>query len=173
MTTEAVHTRKRLIKVQPTSEVAWETFTQELAVALEALQEDEFLVLMVKQKNYFVQFAAQGSFGMRAEAVSNLYLPDDKQLSPEQSAGMLELGLERPDEPARRARARWHEGGRLTQLLHRCRSTRAFRCSRADGHERVARDIPGGAPGQSRLSGHEQDRGDDPLSSLGIRQRVE
>lgn len=67
--------------------MAWETFTRELAVALEALNEDEFLVLIVKQKNYFVQFAAQGSFGMRAEAVSNLYLPDGRHLSPEQSAG--------------------------------------------------------------------------------------
>ena len=54
--------------------VAWGPFAHALARALEQLDEDQFLVISDKGSSRFVQFAAQGSFGLRAEVVSNAYL---------------------------------------------------------------------------------------------------
>lgn len=53
------------------AEEAWAQFASELTHALADLDEDEFLILTTKKGWYYVQFAAQGSFGMRAEATSN------------------------------------------------------------------------------------------------------
>jgi hypothetical protein len=63
---------------------------------LAALEEDEFIVLSVKNSSQFIQFAAQGSFGMRAESVSDFYLPEQAHLSDRQVAKLLELGWNAP-----------------------------------------------------------------------------
>jgi hypothetical protein len=96
VTIETMNVLQRVINVQPLSDEARKAFTHELPVALEALEEDEFVIVTLKYANLFVQFLCQGSFGMRIEAISNLYLPEDKHLSPEQSTRMLELGWNGP-----------------------------------------------------------------------------
>lgn len=60
-------------------------------------QEDEFLVLSSKFVNYFVQFAAQGHFGMRIEATSNVYVaPPEDVLSANAYSAMAKLGWKSP-----------------------------------------------------------------------------
>lgn len=76
--------------------VAWPPFVQKLAAALEKLEEDQFLILNVKQSNRFVQFAAQGSFGMRIEATSNSYLKESEQFNAQQIAAMQAVGWHAP-----------------------------------------------------------------------------
>src|SRR5437879_3819022 len=71
----------RTISIQYSAVEAWRQFAHELSLTLEALEEDEFLTLSVKRSNRHVQFAGQGSFGMRAEAVSDFYLPDNEHLN--------------------------------------------------------------------------------------------
>jgi hypothetical protein len=46
----------------------------DLALCLGALDEDEFPIVASKHKNHFVQFAAQGAFGMRMEAACDAYI---------------------------------------------------------------------------------------------------
>jgi hypothetical protein len=77
---------------QPDSSAAWMQLTDQLDTALGALEEDEYLVLQLKGTNRFVQFAMQGSFGMRIEAVSNFYLPEDQQLDDDDHETLLRLG---------------------------------------------------------------------------------
>lgn len=77
---------------QPDTSAAWAQLTDALQSALGALEEDEYLVLQVKGTNRFVQFAMQGSFGMRVEAVSNFYLPEGQQLDDSDHATLLRLG---------------------------------------------------------------------------------
>lgn len=76
--------------------VAWPPFAEKLAAALGNLEEDQFLILLVKQTNRFVQFAAQGSFGMRIEATGNSYQEESEQLNEQQIAAMLEAGWQVP-----------------------------------------------------------------------------
>ena len=71
---------------------AWAPFAESLASVLEQLQEDQFLVLSAKGSNRFVQFYAQGAFGMRAEAVSNEYLRGRDRLGVAQIVRLGELG---------------------------------------------------------------------------------
>ena len=54
-----------------TLSVDWPPFAKTLASVLAKLEEDQFLIVPVKQSNQYVQFAAQGSFGMRTETTSN------------------------------------------------------------------------------------------------------
>lgn len=58
---------------QPSAEEEWARFSVNLALVLADLDEDEYLILSSKRTGLFVQFAAQGQFGMRAEAISNNY----------------------------------------------------------------------------------------------------
>lgn len=76
--------------------VAWSPFEKKLAAVLARLEEDQYLVMSVKGTNRFVQFAAQGSFGMRVETTSNSYLPNSDQLEGEQIAALLEVGWTDP-----------------------------------------------------------------------------
>lgn len=76
--------------------VSWPPFAEKLAAVLGNLEEDQFLILLVKQTNRFVQFAAQGSFGMRIEATGNSYLEESEQLNEQQIAAMLEAGWQAP-----------------------------------------------------------------------------
>lgn len=59
--------------VQLSTDEAWAAFEGALALAIQALEEDEFLIISSKRRNQFVQFADQGSFGLRAEASWGVY----------------------------------------------------------------------------------------------------
>lgn len=76
--------------------VAWPPFAQKLAAALEKLAEDQYLVLSVKQSNRFIQFAAQGSFGIRVETTSNNYLTKQEKLDARQIAALIKTGWHAP-----------------------------------------------------------------------------
>ena len=70
----------------------WPRFATKLAEALAALEEDQYLILNVKRSNRFIQFAAQGAFGMRIETTSNSYLPKDEKLDPRQISALMAAG---------------------------------------------------------------------------------
>ena len=76
--------------------VAWPPFEKALASALAKLEEDQFLVISAKRGDRFVQFAGQGSFGMRAETASNGFLPKSEQLDDEQIKALGALGWSSP-----------------------------------------------------------------------------
>lgn len=76
--------------------VAWAPFAERLAGVLETLEEDQYLILALKRTNRFVQFAAQGAYGMRAETTSNSYLPLSRRLGPTQLAGLAAAGWHDP-----------------------------------------------------------------------------
>jgi hypothetical protein len=76
--------------------VAWPPFEKALAAVLERLVEDQYLILLVKQTNRFIQFAAQGSFGIRVEATSNHYLSKQEKLDERQIAALIEAGWQAP-----------------------------------------------------------------------------
>ena len=80
----------------PSVSAGWPPFAQKLAAVLEMLEEDQFLVLSVKRSNQYIQFAAQGSFGMRVETTSNNYLARPQQLSKRQIAALIEAGWHAP-----------------------------------------------------------------------------
>ena len=85
------------VSTQPSAHEAWKRFAYELYVSLGGLEEDEFLILSVKNRPfYYVQFAAQGSFGMRAEASSSFYIPEEAAMSEEQHKYLLDLGWRAP-----------------------------------------------------------------------------
>ncbi len=52
----------------------WQEFVTSLAATLSALEEDHYLIIQRKNQPWFVQFAAQGAYGLRAEMVSNAFL---------------------------------------------------------------------------------------------------
>ena len=81
---------------QPRTDDAWKGFTHELSVALAGLEEDERLIILIKNTNRFVQFAHQGTAGMRVEAVSGFYLPDQQALEEQDHALVLKLGWGAP-----------------------------------------------------------------------------
>ena len=76
--------------------VAWPPFAQKLAAALETLAEDQYLVLSVKQSNRFIQFAAQGTFGIRVETTSNHYLTKQEKLDERQITALIKSGWQAP-----------------------------------------------------------------------------
>ena len=76
--------------------VAWPPFAERLAAALSKLEEDQFLIISVKNSNRYVQFSAQGSFGMRAETTSNSYLAKPEKLNKQQIAVLIEAGWNDP-----------------------------------------------------------------------------
>ena len=80
----------------PNLSADWLAFENKLAEVLEVLEEDQFLVISTKRGWGYVQFAAQGSFGLRIEAVSNHYLPEDAQLDAAQLEALLALGWSPP-----------------------------------------------------------------------------
>ena len=76
--------------------VAWAPFAQKLANLLANLEEDQYLILSVKRSGRFVQFAGQGSYGLRMEATGNAYLGKHEQLNADQLAALVELGWNPP-----------------------------------------------------------------------------
>ena len=75
---------------------AWPAFEKRLAETLAALEEDQYLVVSAKRGWAYVQFAAQGSFGLRAECVGNNYLDEAHALSAGQKARMRRMGWSSP-----------------------------------------------------------------------------
>jgi len=73
----------------------WDQFAHELSRALRSLQAGHYLIIEMKGDPYYVQFAAGGSLGMRAEAVSNGHL-DSEKLSDKACARLLQLGWNAP-----------------------------------------------------------------------------
>ncbi len=82
----------------PNADAAWTTLAGAIASCLAELEEDEFLIISFKRANYFVQFAAQGSFGMRVEASCNLFIEPEASLIDDQYATMAGLGWQRATE---------------------------------------------------------------------------
>jgi hypothetical protein len=58
--------------------------------------EDQFLVITIKETNRFVQFAAQGAKGMRAEATSNHFLSGRERLDAKEMRALVKLGWHTP-----------------------------------------------------------------------------
>ncbi|HEY3348444.1 MAG TPA: hypothetical protein VGM13_01545 [Thermoanaerobaculia bacterium] len=75
---------------------AWPAFERKLAETLGALEEDQYLVVSAKRGWAYVQFAAQGSFGLRAECVGNNYLDEAHALSAGQTALLRRIGWSSP-----------------------------------------------------------------------------
>jgi hypothetical protein len=85
------------MKQQAPAAKEWDLLTDNLAACLADLSEDEFLILSAKRANYFVQFAAQGQFGMRIEAASNVYVsPPEAVLAANAYSAMANLGWKSP-----------------------------------------------------------------------------
>jgi hypothetical protein len=80
----------------PVSAAAWEEFQRHLTEVLPDLSEDEYLIITRKQTNQFVQFAAQGRHGMRAETVGNAYLEPATQLTAASVASLVTMGWRAP-----------------------------------------------------------------------------
>jgi len=74
----------------------WPVFTERLTTVLSSMQEDQFLTISDKNSQRYIQFAAQGAFGMRAEISSNAYLPRPDRLSDGQMAQLAEAGWRPP-----------------------------------------------------------------------------
>ncbi|MBK8648955.1 MAG: hypothetical protein IPN16_20950 [Gemmatimonadetes bacterium] len=81
----------------PTAGDDWSRLATRLASALDALAEDHYLVLSVVGRHRFVQFAQQGKWGIRAECVSNAYLPRRERLSKSDERALSGLGWAPPN----------------------------------------------------------------------------
>src|SRR5574338_87685 len=80
------------VSAPPRRSADWPAFAQRLASVLGALQEDQYLVVSLKGTDRYVQFAAQGHWGLRAECVSNEYLSGPERLDERQLARLRDLG---------------------------------------------------------------------------------
>ncbi len=74
----------------------WPEFMGRLSGVLGMLDEDQYLVINVKKTNRFVQFAGQGSYGLRAETASNHFLPKEERLDRKQVAALKAIGWQAP-----------------------------------------------------------------------------
>ena len=77
----------------------WQTFADKLAAVLERLDEGQFLILSLKDRNLFVQAVAQGNHGLRLETTSNEYRSNDDQLSETEIARLEKMGWRLPTRP--------------------------------------------------------------------------
>src|SRR5688500_10906 len=77
--------------------VEWNTLRSQLAVALDCLEDDHHVVLQTRGGgDYYVQFAALGSEGLRAEAVSNRFLEEWEQVDRAGERRLQRLGWRPP-----------------------------------------------------------------------------
>ena len=74
----------------------WTPFSQNLALVLGRLEEDQFLIISAKSNNRFLQFSCQGAWGMRAEVTSNHFLKDESRLTCHQMAWLRSHGWSAP-----------------------------------------------------------------------------
>ncbi len=84
----------------------WDGFERDLTTVLAALENDQPLVISSKRGNRFVQFmkgvSSEGGVPqLRAEAVSNDFLPRSRRLTRKQLAALVELGWSAPTHRAR------------------------------------------------------------------------
>lgn len=86
------NTRRRLQSLP----AHWQAFGERLQAELIRMVEDQFLVITIKETNRFVQFAAQGAEGMRAEATSNHYLSGRERLDAKEMRALVKLGWRSP-----------------------------------------------------------------------------
>ena len=75
---------------------AWAPFAARLARTLAQLAEDQFLLISVAGSSRFVQFAAQGTSGLRAEVVANQFLPRPEQLDEHRVSRLRAMGWRVP-----------------------------------------------------------------------------
>ena len=75
---------------------AWAGFAERLTLVLQRMEEDQFLILRKKNTNEFVQFSAQGFYGLRVETTSNWYRNQNNQLTPDQISTLVGLGWNAP-----------------------------------------------------------------------------
>lgn len=74
------------------SSPSWVDFANRLASVLEGLGEGHYLIVSSRQGNHFVQFAGQGTSGMRVETTSNAFLETPYKLSAAQVQALLAIG---------------------------------------------------------------------------------
>jgi len=87
--------KERVWAVAP-AEQAWQQFTTALTDALSDLEEDQHMIISKKRSNRYVQFYAEGRFGMRVEAVSDAYLERREAYSAEQRRQLVIIGWASP-----------------------------------------------------------------------------
>ena len=78
----------------------WLPFKLKLASSLRGLEEDDFLILTSKSSGRYIQFMCQGSYGMRAEVVSNNFLAGKCRLSKDAQDRLVSLGWSPPTHSA-------------------------------------------------------------------------
>lgn len=66
----------------------WGPFAMSVAGVVARLKEDQFVIISAKRSNRFIQFAGQGSYGLRAEVVANAFLHPDERID---EAGLEDL----------------------------------------------------------------------------------
>ena len=88
--------KAELTPVQSNVSRDWPIFTENLRSVLAGLEEDQFLILTVKRTGQFIQFAGQGSFGMRCETSSNEFVSKAVHLDDTQLTLMSKLGWTPP-----------------------------------------------------------------------------
>ena len=103
-------TRKAL-RHKTSVSVPWLAFEKRLAEAIGALKEDQYLVLSKKRGWGYVQFAAQGFYGIRGECVSNHYLDAAHALTRAQIDALGALGWLAPTGTPEEVRANEKKGG--------------------------------------------------------------
>jgi hypothetical protein len=86
-----------IVKQVAPSEEEWRRFTADLALCVTDLSEDDCLIISAKKTGYYVQFAAQGRFGTRAEAMSNAFAEPGKELSDESNGLLQQIGWNAPN----------------------------------------------------------------------------
>lgn len=84
------------VEVARSKSVAWEPFAEKLAAVIANLEEDQFLILSKKRSFESVQFAGQGSFGLRLETTSNYFRDQENQLTEQQVSSLTDLGWNLP-----------------------------------------------------------------------------
>ena len=96
----------------------WLGFGQRLLAELRSMQEDDFLIVLAKESNRFVQFAAQGALGFRVEATSNHFLRGAERLDAKQMRALLRLGWRKPTGTPQKATPEKDPGGSANYFLN-------------------------------------------------------
>jgi hypothetical protein len=87
--------KKAVIKTTGAATItdAWALFLERLEPTLKGLHPGQWVILQKKDSaSDWIQFAHQGKAGFRVESKSNFYRNVDDQLTPEQVAGLVQLG---------------------------------------------------------------------------------
>ena len=74
----------------------WELLGKRLALVIADLEEDDYLIISEKERNIYVQFSAQGYYGMRMEAVGNEFLDRADRLTRDVQRTLRLLGWRMP-----------------------------------------------------------------------------